>query len=82
MNEMAITNETLHQLLQEINMRLGRIETRMDRLENQQMEDRKLLMDLWKDRDEVKIKFSRTLFGVNATISMVVAIIVSLFTRR
>lgn len=89
MNETVITNGAIYQLLQEMNERLDHIEKRMDRmeskidrLEDNQMEDRKMLMDLWKDREHVTVKFSRTFLGVNATISAVIAIIISLFVKN
>lgn len=55
------------------------LEKRMDRLENLQMEDHKILMELWQSRDKVTVSFSRTFTFVNAFISCFVATITSLF---
>jgi uncharacterized coiled-coil DUF342 family protein len=55
------------------------LERRMDRIENLQMEDHKILMELWQSRDKVTVNFSRTFTFVNAFISCFVATITSLF---
>lgn len=61
---------------------IDHIETRINFIEHQHLEDNKILMDLWKERHTMKIGFSKTFFGIGAFISATIAVIVSIFTGK
>lgn len=55
---------------------------RFERIESQQMEDHRILMNLWEYRDNMKLSFTRTLLTVTGLVSGVVAFIVSFITGK
>lgn len=55
---------------------------RFERIESQQMEDHRILMNLWEQRDNMKLSYTRTLLTMTGVISGVVAMIVSFITGK
>ncbi len=76
---MEITNEMIYEMLREFKADTNR---RFERIETQQTEDRKILMNLWEHKDNMKLSLTRTLLTVTGTISGVVAMIVSFITGK
>lgn len=78
--------EMIHELLKEfktdIYQRFEQIDHRLERIENQQTEDRKILMNLWENRENMKLSLTRSLLTVTGIISGAVAIIVSFITGK
>jgi len=81
-NQQSENYKMLSDRIDRLDGRMDRIDSRMDRTESQQSEDRKLLMDIWKTRDVVTVKLSRSFAMVNAFISAFVAVFVSLFVKK
>lgn len=83
---MEISNEMIYELLKEfkedVNRRFEDINKRFDRIEMQQTEDRRILMELWEHRDKMKLNLTRSLLTVTGIVSGVIAIIVSFITGR
>lgn len=94
---MEITNEMIYQRLEDgekrTDMRIEMLATqlkdfkdetirRFERIESQQMEDHRILMNLWEYRDNMKLSFTRTLLTVTGLVSGVVAVIVSFITGK
>lgn len=52
------------------------------KIESQQSEDRKVLMDLFEHRDNMKLSLTRTLLTVTGLVSGIVAFIVSFITGK
>ena len=75
-NTAQITTGMIYELLKEfksdVNRRFGGIETR-------QAEDHKMLMELWQDRNEIKVKYSKHLFVSVAILASIVSLIISVF---
>lgn len=66
----------------EIYNRFDQIDKRFERIENQQTEDHKILMELWKEKDNMKLSLTRTLLTVTGLFSAVIALIVSIVTGK
>jgi predicted nuclease with TOPRIM domain len=66
----------------EANQRFDRLEKRLDRIEDQQMEDRKIIMDMWREKDKVTATFSRTFAFLNIFIASLVSGFVAFFVKR
>lgn len=71
--------EMLYDMLKEFKADTNR---RLDKIEAQQLEDRRILMNLWEYRDNMKLSFTRTLLTVTGLVSGVVAVIVSFITGK
>lgn len=86
MNTTTITNEMLYELVKEfkhdVNQRFEQTEKRLDRIETQQTEDRKILMNLWENRENMKLSLTRSLLTVTGIVSGVVALVVSFITGK
>lgn len=67
---------------EQMESRFGQMDRRLDRIENQQTEDRKILMNLWENRENMKLSLTRSLLTVTGIISGAVAIIVSFITGK
>ena len=88
--------EQVDKRFEQVDKHFEQVEKRIDRIENQQLdarkmlmdiwqarnEDHKMLIDLWQSRDKVTINFSRTFTAVNAFISGIVATFIALFVKR
>ena len=85
-NTMDVSNEMIFDLLKEFKVdaykRFEQLDHRLDRIENQQTEDRKILMNLWENRENMKLSMTRSLLTVTGIISGIVAIIVSFITGQ
>lgn len=55
---------------------------RFEQIEAQQVEDHRILMNLWEHKDHMKLDLTRTLLTVTGTLSCVVAFIVSFITGK
>jgi predicted nuclease with TOPRIM domain len=74
--------EQMDKRFEQVDNRFEQLEKRMDRLENQQLDDRKMLMEVWQSRDRITVNFSRTFTIVNAFISGIVATFVAAFVKK
>lgn len=90
---MEMSNEMIYEILKEfkedvsnrfdqIAKRLDLMDKRIERIEQQQTEDRKILMNLWENRDNLKLNLTRSLLTVTGILSGVIAIIVSFITGK
>lgn len=90
---MEMSNEMIYEILKEfkedvsnrfdqIDKRLDLMDKRIERIEQQQTEDRKILMNLWENRDNLKLNLTRSLLTVTGILSGVIAIIVSFITGK
>lgn len=66
----------------EVYNHFDQIAKRFERVENQQAEDHRILMELWKEKDNMKLSFTRTLLTVTGLTSGVIAFLVSLITGK
>lgn len=66
----------------QIDKRFEQVDKRLDGIEYQQREDRKILMELWKEKDNMKLSFTRTLLTVTGLTSAIIALIVSIITGK
>lgn len=66
----------------QIDKRFEQADKRFERIENQQTEDHKILMELWKEKDNMKLSLTRTLLTVTGLFSAVIALIVSIVTGK
>lgn len=66
----------------QIDKRFEQADKRFERMENQQTEDHKILMELWKEKDNIKLSFSRSILTVTGFVSAIVALIVSIITGK
>lgn len=97
MTTTTITNEMLYDLIKEfkedtsrrfeqVDKRFEQIDKRLDRIENQQSEDRKILMDLWHHKDNMELKLSKSFLAVTGIlsggISLTVSVLTNTFLRR
>lgn len=93
MTNSTVTTEMVYDLLkdfkedtykrfEQIDKRLEQVDKRFERMENQQLEDRKILMNLWENKDNMKLSFTRTLLTVTGLTSGVIAFIVSFITGK
>ena len=82
-NTAQITTGMIYELLKEfkndINRRFEDVSRRFEGIENRQAEDHKILMELWQDRNEVKVKYSKHLFISISILASLVSLIVSTF---
>lgn len=92
MTTTTITNEMLYELIKEFktdvnkrfeqnDSRFNQIDRRLDRIENQQNEDRKILMDLWHHKDNMELKLSKSLLAVTGILSGGISLTVSVLTN-
>ena len=72
----------IQQKLDYIDKRLEKLENRVDFVENQQMEDRKMLLDIWRNREKVTLTFSKTFAFFNIFIAGVVSSVVAAFVKQ
>lgn len=93
MTNSTVTTEMVYDLLkdfkedtykrfEQIDKRFEQVDKRLDGIEYQQREDRKILMELWKEKDNMKLSFTRTLLTVTGLTSGVIAFIVSFITGK
>lgn len=61
--------------------RFAQLDRRLDRIENQQSEDRKILMDLWHHKDNMELKLSKSLLAVTGILSGGISLTVSVLTN-
>lgn len=66
----------------EVYNRFDQVDKRFERIESQQVEDHKVLMELHKEKDNMKLSFTRTLLTVTGFTSAVIAMIVSFITGK
>jgi hypothetical protein len=82
-----ITTGMLYELLKEFKDEMrnefrsfkAEVNRRFEGIEQRQAEDHKMLMELWQDRGEIKIKYSKHLFVSVAMLASLVSLIVSVF---
>jgi len=74
--------EHVQQVLDYIDKRLEKLENRVNFVENQQMEDRKMLLDIWRNREKVTLTFSKTFAFFNIFLAGVVSSIVAAFVKQ
>ncbi|MBI5754015.1 hypothetical protein HZA40_02635 [Candidatus Peregrinibacteria bacterium] len=72
----------LREFKAETNRRFEQMDRRFERIEALQMEDHRILMNLWEQRDNMKLSYTRTLLTMTGVISGVVAMIVSFITGK
>lgn len=61
----------------EVDKRFEQIDKRFTQLEDAQSEDRKILRDLWENRDKQTLNFSSIYFAVTLTASILAAVATS-----
>jgi len=70
MQETTVTNQMLYDLLKEFKRDVHK---RFEQLEENQHEDRKLLMGLWENRTKTTLNFSSAYFLITLTCSILAA---------
>lgn len=73
--------EQVDKRFEQIDNRLEQNDRRFDRIEHQQDEDRKILMDLWQHKDNLELKLSKRLLAVTGILSGGVSFTVSVLTN-
>jgi predicted nuclease with TOPRIM domain len=73
--------EQVDNRFKQIDKRLDQHDRRFDRIENQQNEDRKILMDLWHHKDNMELKLSKSLLAVTGILSGGISLTVSVLTN-
>lgn len=92
MTTTTITNEMIYEVLKEfkedtkrnfyqVDKCFEQVERRLDRVEYQQSEDRKILMDLWHHKDNMELKLSKSLLAVTGILSGGISLTVSVLTN-
>src|SRR4030065_192302 len=81
-NRMEKRFEQIYNILGQMDTRFEQLENRIVFIDNQQMKDRTMLMDIWRDREKVTVTFSKTFAFINILISGIVAGFVSFFTKH
>ncbi len=83
---LELKTEAIHESLKDFkadsDRRFKYLEDRMDRLERQREEDKKLLMDVWESRDKVQLGFSRGFAMLNALATLMISGTVSYTVSR
>lgn len=74
MTTQTITTEMVYELLKEFKEDTHK---RFERIENQQMEDHRILMELWENRSRQNLNFSSTYFLITFMSSVLGAILIS-----
>ncbi len=79
-------NEMFYEMFREFkddtNRRFEQMDKNFMRIEALQMEDRRILMKLWEERDNMKLSYTRTLLTMTGVTSGVIAMIVSFITGK
>ncbi|MFA6917538.1 MAG: hypothetical protein WC285_01725 [Candidatus Gracilibacteria bacterium] len=73
--------EEFREFKNDVHRRFEQADKRMDRIEYQQLEDRKMLMDVWQSREKVTVNFPKGFVGINAFISGVISATVAFFIK-
>lgn len=77
----TITNEMLYELLKDfkkdVHKRFEQVDKRFERIENQQAEDHKILMELWENRSRQTLNFTSAYFLITLISSMLIALATS-----
>ena len=74
--------DRIDQRLDYLEQRFEKLEKRFDRMEDQQMEDRKIIMELWRDREKVTVTFSKTFAFINVFVAGIVSGLVAFFIKQ
>lgn len=82
MSTTMITNEMLYELIKnfkdDTRQHFEQVEKRLNNIEEEQREDRKILMKLWENRSRSNLNFSSIYFLVTLFVSITLALLGSL----